>query len=96
MKKELLRKDPSQEDLQGFEAKRNNYSEESDNYNLFLLVDLINYENSNNLGKKRTAENGSNPKIKRVKIGEEKEEEKIELKPEPRVINIKSWGKSKK
>ncbi|CAI2360938.1 unnamed protein product [Moneuplotes crassus] len=73
--------------------KRNNYSEESDNFNLYLLLELINYDPDwKKQGNKRISSNPYKTAFKRVKISETIENVKKAEKIPSQVFSNGSFG----
>lgn len=76
--------------------KRSNYSEDTENFNLYLLLELINMEADQPLkGNKRKASKAVRSTSKRVKISEEKEETKSRKKQTSNVFSNNSFGGEK-
>lgn len=77
--------------------KRNNYSEGTENFNLYLMLELVNHDpKAQTSGAKRSSSHISVKGFKRVKTGEEKEEVKQEKKKPSNVFSNNSFGETRK
>lgn len=100
--KKLAEKKDDEQDIDGsisrrssrlLTKKRNNYNEESENYNLYLLLELINYESTESHNSAKIIEpNEHKTAFKRVKTGENMEETKIDERLPSKVFSNESFG----